>query len=171
MIWSRGCFTLSRRRPSLWWVRTDHRWWLHHRKTSLRWGETMKYITIKLSNEEFMQLSRVKGDRTWREYIMKDVTNHHRREALRKVSWGKSMVLYTLRSHDLFSSFASKPYKRLDWIQNLLERKIILSCEDFENPLHIPKFGPHQFKGYLNEFARQEVNRNPLVSFLAIVII
>lgn len=46
----------------------------------------MKYITIKLSNEEFLQLSKVKGDRTWREYIMKDVKNHHRREALRKIS-------------------------------------------------------------------------------------
>ena len=42
----------------------------------------MKHINIELSDEEFVQLSKVKGDRTWREYIMKEVLNQSRRQQL-----------------------------------------------------------------------------------------
>lgn len=46
----------------------------------------MRYITISLDDEEFEQLSQAKGDRTWREYIMKDVMNHRRRRKLQKIT-------------------------------------------------------------------------------------
>jgi hypothetical protein len=48
----------------------------------IRAGETTKYISIRLSDEEYTQVSKAKGDRTWREYIMKDVLNQLRREEL-----------------------------------------------------------------------------------------
>jgi hypothetical protein len=35
----------------------------------------MKYINIKVGEEEFAQLYAVKEDRTWGGYIMKDVMN------------------------------------------------------------------------------------------------
>jgi hypothetical protein len=46
----------------------------------------MRYITISLDDKEFIQLSMAKGDRTWREYIMKDVLNQHRRQALQAIT-------------------------------------------------------------------------------------
>ncbi len=46
----------------------------------------MRYITINLDDEEFEQLSMAKGDRTWREYIMKDIMNHRRRRKLQKIT-------------------------------------------------------------------------------------
>jgi hypothetical protein len=42
----------------------------------------MRYISIKLENEDFEHLLMAKGDRTWEEYIMKDVLNHGRRQQL-----------------------------------------------------------------------------------------
>ncbi len=42
----------------------------------------MRYITINLDEEDFENLSTAKGDRTWREYIMKDVLNQRRRQML-----------------------------------------------------------------------------------------
>lgn len=42
----------------------------------------MRYITIKLDEEDFEHLSMAKGDRTWKEYIMKDVLNNCRRQQL-----------------------------------------------------------------------------------------
>ena len=42
----------------------------------------MKHINIKISDKEFALLSAIKGDRTWREYIMKDVLNQGRRQQL-----------------------------------------------------------------------------------------
>lgn len=42
----------------------------------------MKHINIEISDEEFALLSAIKGDRTWREYIMKDVLNQGRRQQL-----------------------------------------------------------------------------------------
>jgi len=47
-------------------------------------GEIMRYITIRLDDDDFERLSMAKGDRTWREYIMKDVLNQHRRQELLK---------------------------------------------------------------------------------------
>lgn len=45
-------------------------------------GEIMKYISISLDDEDFEHLSMAKGDRTWQEYIMKDVLNQRRRKEL-----------------------------------------------------------------------------------------
>jgi len=42
----------------------------------------MKYISISLDDEDFEHLSMAKGDRTWQEYIMKDVLNQRRRQKL-----------------------------------------------------------------------------------------
>ncbi|HPE62477.1 MAG TPA: hypothetical protein PLQ49_00040 [Methanothrix sp.] len=42
----------------------------------------MRYISIKLDDEDFEKLSMAKGDRTWEEYIMKDVHNNRRRKEL-----------------------------------------------------------------------------------------
>jgi hypothetical protein len=45
-------------------------------------GEIMKYVTIRLDDEDFDRLLMAKGDRTWKEYIMKDVLNRGRRQQL-----------------------------------------------------------------------------------------
>ncbi|HPE62484.1 MAG TPA: hypothetical protein PLQ49_00075 [Methanothrix sp.] len=45
----------------------------------------MRYITIKLSDEDFERLSMTKGDRTWQEYIMKDLLNQARRQELQRM--------------------------------------------------------------------------------------
>jgi hypothetical protein len=42
----------------------------------------MRYISIKLDDQDFDHLSMAKGDRTWQEYIMKDVLNQRRRKEL-----------------------------------------------------------------------------------------
>jgi hypothetical protein len=39
----------------------------------------MRYVTIRLDDDDFEHLSMVKGDRTWREYLMKAVLNHRLR--------------------------------------------------------------------------------------------
>lgn len=44
-----------------------------------------KYINIRLSDEEYKQVLKAKGDRTWREYIMKDILNQHRRQELLEI--------------------------------------------------------------------------------------
>jgi hypothetical protein len=51
-------------------------------------GEIMRYIGIKLDDEDFEQLSMAKGDRTWQEYIMKDVLNQRRRQKLQILANG-----------------------------------------------------------------------------------
>jgi hypothetical protein len=48
--------------------------------------KNVKYITISLGDEDFEKLSMAKGDRTWREYIMKDVLNQYRRQKLLALS-------------------------------------------------------------------------------------
>ena len=53
----------------------------------------MKYINIKISEEEFAQLYAVKGDRTWREYIMKDVMNQSRRQQLQNMINGEGQKM------------------------------------------------------------------------------
>lgn len=45
----------------------------------------MRYITINLDDEDFENLSKAKGDRTWRDYIMKDVMNQRRRRMLQTI--------------------------------------------------------------------------------------
>ena len=60
----------------------------HHLMTSINVGEIMKYISIKLDDEDFKHLSMAKGDRTWEEYIMKDVMNHRRRQKLQILANG-----------------------------------------------------------------------------------
>ena len=48
-------------------------------------GEIMRYISIKLTDEDFEHLSMAKGDRTWREYIMKDLLNQAKRKELQRM--------------------------------------------------------------------------------------
>jgi predicted CopG family antitoxin len=71
-------------------VLADHRWWLHYQGNFINSGEIMRYISIELDDEDFEQLSTAKGDRTWQEYIMKDVLNQRRRKELQVLanSWG-----------------------------------------------------------------------------------
>jgi len=54
--------------------------------TSSARGKIMRYITISLDDEDFGHLSKAKGDRTWREYIMKDVLNQRRRQKLQTMT-------------------------------------------------------------------------------------
>jgi predicted transcriptional regulator len=55
-------------------------------------GEIMKYVTIRLDDEDFELLLMAKGDRTWREYIMKDVLNHKRRQQLQIMANGRGDI-------------------------------------------------------------------------------
>ena len=48
-------------------------------------GGIMRYITIRLGDEDFELLSMAKGDRTWQEYIMKDVLNQRRRQMMQTI--------------------------------------------------------------------------------------
>lgn len=55
-------------------------------------GEIMRYITIRLDDEDFENLSMAKGDRTWQEYIMKDVLNQERRKQLQVLANGRGNI-------------------------------------------------------------------------------
>jgi len=44
----------------------------------------MRYITISIDDDDFEHLSMAKGERTWREYVMKDVLNWRRRRKLQR---------------------------------------------------------------------------------------
>ena len=52
----------------------------------------MRYITIRLDDEDFKNLSMAKGDRTWQEYIMKDVLNQERRKQLQVLANGRGNI-------------------------------------------------------------------------------
>ena len=52
---------------------------------AINFGEVMRYITIRLSDEDFERLSMAKGDRTWREYVMKDLLNQTKRRELQRI--------------------------------------------------------------------------------------